>query len=141
VTPIDWNPDETKLRQFGWIALPGFGLIGAVLGWRLGWFASGQWLAPAALWGVGLVAALLACVMPRWLKPLYLLLSAVSAVVGPVVATVAMGLIFLFVFVPLGLLFRMRGRDELRLRPGPDAGTFWERSPRAPEPRRYFRQF
>ncbi len=141
MTPLDWNPDEKKLRQFGWFALPGFGLIGAVLGWRFGWFAAGEWLVPSLLWTVGAVSAVLAFVLPGWLKPLYLVLTAISAVIGPIVATLAMGLIFLTVFVPLGIFFRLRGRDELRLRPDPEAGTFWENSPPVPEPRRYFRQF
>ena len=141
MTPIDWRPDEKKLKQFGWFALPGLGLIGAVLGWRLGWFAAGEWLVPVILWGTGLLSAILAFVRPRWLLPLYLLLTAISAVIGPVVATVVMGAIFLLVFVPLGLIFRLRGRDELHLKIDPGAITYWENAPPPVPVKRYFRQF
>jgi hypothetical protein len=141
MAPIDWRPDETKLKQFGWFALPGFGLIGAALGWRLGCFAAGEWLVPMILWGTGVLSAILAFLRPRWLLPLYLVLSAISAVIGPVVATVVMGVIFLLVFVPLGWIFRLRGRDELRLKPDPGATTYWETTPPPVPAKRYFRQF
>lgn len=138
---IDWKPDREKLRQFGWISLGGFGVIGGVLGWKFGWFAEGEWLVPAVLWGIGVLAALLSLVEPLLLKPLYLVLTAISAVIGPIVATVVMGVIFYLVFLPLGLIFRLAGRDELQRRLDPEAKSYWIESPGAQPPERYFRQY
>ncbi len=137
---LDWKPDERKLRQFGWISLAGFGLIGGLLGWRFGWFAEGKWLVPGVLWSIGAVSALLAAVRPGWLRPLYLVLTAFSAVVGPPVAFVVMLAIFAVAFVPIGLFFRMIGRDELRLKLDRAAATYWSEKPRQAAPEQYLRQ-
>jgi len=138
---IDWKPDRNKLRQFGWISLGGFGLIGLLLGLKFGWFEEGLWIVPTVLWTVGVVAALLALIEPMWLKPLYFVLTAISAVIGPIVATIIMALIFLLVFLPVGLIFRLIGRDELQRKLDPEARTYWKDMPPSPEPARYFRQF
>lgn len=138
---VDWNPDRKKLKQFGIISLFGFGVIGAVLGWRFGWFAKDEWTVPGILWGIGIVSAILAFVQPAFLKPLYWILTAISAVIGPVIATVIMGAIFCLVFLPLGLIFRLMGRDELHRKVLPDAPTYWSEKPPAQEAERYFRQY
>ena len=141
MTEIDWNPDREKLRQFGWISLGGFGVIGGVLGWKFGWFTEGSWLVPGILWGIGVLSALLALVEPLLLKPLYFALTAISAVIGPIIATVTMGAIFYLVFVPLGLIFRLKGRDELQRRLDPDAQSYWIESTGPQPPERYLRQY
>ena len=73
--------------------------------------------------------------------PSYLLLTAISAVIGPVIATLIMGLIFLLIFFPLGLVFRLMGRDELNLKLSQEIGSYWEARPDAQPPERYFRQY
>lgn len=138
---IDWNPDREKLRQFGWFSLGGFGIIGTVLGWKFGWFAAENWIAPGILWGIGVLSALLSLTAPSLLKPLYLVLTAISAVVGPVVATVIMGLIFLVVFFPIGVIFKMRGRDELQRYPDATLQSYWSPKPPPQSPDRYFHQY
>lgn len=137
---LDWKPDERKLRQFGWISLAGFGLIGGLMGWRFGWFAEGRWLVPGILWSVGVVSALLAALRPSWLRPLYLVLTAFSAVVGPPISLIAMLVIFAVAFVPIGLFFRLMGRDELRLKLDRAASSYWSPKPGKPAPSQYFRQ-
>jgi len=138
---IDWNPDRRKLRQFGWISLVGFGVIGLVLGWKFGWIAEGKWLVPGILWATGVVAAILGSIEPPLIRPLYWLLTAISAVIGPVIAFIVMALIFLLVFFPIGLFFRLRGRDELCRELHPEAATYWGPKPTEQEPARYFRQY
>lgn len=138
---LDWNPDREKLKQFGFISLGGFGLIGTVLGLKLGWFEAGNWLALSIVWGIGVVSAILAAINPGLLKPLYLLLTAISAVIGPVVAYVIMSLIFFLIFFPIGLVFRIMKRDELRLKLDRQAGTYWSGKPPLQDGMRYFRQY
>lgn len=138
---IDWKPDQKKLKQFGIISLFGFGVIGAVLGWRFGWFAEGKWLAPGILWGIGVVSAILAFIQPALLKPTYLILTAISSVIGPIVAVIILGAVFLLVFLPLGIIFRLMGRDELHRKILPDAPSYWGEKPPIQESTRYFRQY
>jgi len=141
MTDIDWKPDQKKLKQFGIISLFGFGAIGAILGFRLGWFANDEWLIPGILWGIGVVSAILAFVQPALLKPTYLILTAISAVIGPIVATVILGAVFLLVFLPIGMIFRLMGRDELHRKTLPDAPSYWGDKPPSQDSTRYFRQY
>lgn len=138
---VDFNPNEKKLKEFGFFSLGGFFLIGLILGLKFRWIQEGEWLVPAILWGIAVLSALLALVAPKLLKPSYLLLTAISAVIGPVISTIIMGLIFLLIFFPLGLVFKLMNRDELHLKLSPEINTYWEAKPQAQEPGRYFRQF
>ncbi len=138
---IDWNPDESKLRQFGWISLGGFTFLGIIIGLKFGHFSTHSYAVPAVLWTIGLASALLALTKAQWLRPLYMVLMGFSAVVGPIMATIVLGLIFFLVFTPVSLLFRLIGRDELHRRIDHAAITYWA-TPAAPQPAsRYFRQY
>jgi len=141
MTQVDWKPDRKKLREFGWFSLAGFGLIGLLLGWRFGWIQKGEWLYPGIFWGIGILTALLARIEPMLIKPVYWIMTAISAVVGPIIATVMLGLVFLFVFLPIGLYFSLRGRDELRLRSLAGQKSHWLPADVARDPKQYFRQF
>ncbi|MDG2123640.1 MAG: SxtJ family membrane protein [Verrucomicrobiales bacterium] len=141
MTTIDWNPDESKLRQFGYICLGGFGVISVVVGIRFGHFAAASYAVPGMLWGVGVVAALLAAINAKLLKPLYMVLMAVAAILGPIMSTLALALIFFLVFTPVSLFFKITGRDELKLKLDPRAPSYWVKPPEKPEVERYFRQY
>jgi hypothetical protein len=60
---------------------------------------------------------------------------------GLVTSPVLMAVIYLVLFVPLALLFRLMGRDALRKRLDPAAATYWEEYPQVKEPLRYLRQY
>ena len=68
MTIADFNikPSARMLREFGIIALFGFGPVGALLG--LKWDA---WTASYVLWTLGAVSFVLGLVQPRLLLPLY----------------------------------------------------------------------
>lgn len=142
---INWDPDVETLRNFGFVALVGFGLI-AVLAWfewlvfSVGLGAARPYVAAgAALLGTG--AALLSLVAPRANRPLYMGLSAVAYPIGFVLSHLLLGALFFGLFAPIGVIFRLMGRDPLRRRFDPGAASYWTpaRAPRDPE--RYFRQF
>ncbi|MFK7851856.1 MAG: SxtJ family membrane protein [Akkermansiaceae bacterium] len=138
---IDWSPDRKKLREFGFIGLAGFGLMGLLLGWKFGWFESGDWLYPGIFAGLGIFSAALAVIEPYLLKPLYWLLTAISAVIGPIVATLILALLFILVFLPIGLVFKLRGRDELKRNWDKQADSYWLPADLPQDARRYFRQY
>jgi hypothetical protein len=54
---------------------------------------------------------------------------------------VIVGIMFFAVFTPIGLLFRLIGRDPLHLRRDPSRETFWSAKPAPSNLRRYFQQF
>lgn len=142
---INWQPDERTLRQFGWIALGGFSLV-ALLAWNE-WlvFAVGLGAArgPVAgtLLALGVLSGLFSLVAPTANKPIFLGLTLLSYPIGFVLSYVIMGFLFYVLITPVGLIFRLIGKDPLNRRFEPQATTYWS----DPRPRRgkdsYFRQF
>ena len=139
---VDWNPDRKTLRQFGWVALFGFGLIGALVAWRTGAFSgSGRWTAAGVLWTLAIACPVLSIARPELLRFIYLPLMAIALPIGLVVGTLLLLLTFVLIFTPLALWFRVIRRDELHLSPDPDASTYWRPAESGRTPESYYRQF
>lgn len=142
---INWQPDERTLRQFGWIALGGFALV-ALLAWNE-WLVFSAGLGSArepvagTLLGLGVLSAFFSLVAPKANKPIFLGLTLLSYPIGFVLSYVIMGFLFYGLITPVGLVFRLIGKDPLNRRFEPQATTYWTE----PRPRRgkdsYFRQF
>jgi hypothetical protein len=115
---INWRPKDRQLRQFGLIALVALPFLGWV--WNLN--AMGVW----TLGGIGAVAGLLALAYPNALRVPYLVLTLLTFPIGLVIGEVVLFLGYFLVFVPIGLLVRLFGRDELQLRIDPAASTYWQ---------------
>ena len=60
--------------------------------------------------------------------------------IGRIVSPLVMSVIFLSLFVPIGVLMRLTGRDELRLRYSDDA-TYWRERQDSPSKNSFDRQF
>ena len=99
--------------------------------------------APAAfvLWGIAALCLLLGLLIPKTVLPLYLALTAISLPISYVLSHVLFAIVYYGIITPLGLIFRLMGRDPLERRFDPQASSYWmERSPQT-SVRRYFRQF
>ncbi len=143
---VNWNPPAKQLRSFGWICLVAFGALGAWLRYRQTLFGfefqpDTAAMVARALWGIAAVSALLALVAPRALRPLHVLLTAISLPIGLVISHVLMALLYYGLFTPLALIFRIMGRDALQRRFEPDAATYWTRRKPVTDRKQYFRQF
>jgi hypothetical protein len=142
---IDFHPDERTLRQFGWVALGGFGLL-ALLAWneRL-LFSFGLGAArPAvagALLGVGALAAALGLVFPRANRPLFVGLTLLAFPIGFVLSYLILTVLFFGVIAPIGVLMRLLGHDPMNRRLEPGAPSYWTPAPPPPPTSRYFKQF
>ena len=132
---VDLKPSPQKLRQFGWIGLFGFGVIGLIA--KLIW---GLEVLPIVLWSLGGICALLAAVQPKWLLPIYLGLTIISFPIGFIIGNIAVGLIFFCMFVPLALFFRLIGRDSMQRKFEPEAQSYFDEVSATSDVKDYYRQ-
>ena len=142
---LNLRPDARTLRQFGWIALGGFGLL-ALLAWN-GWLAF-AYLGEASRASVALGLAVLAAVSglfslvyPKANLPIYLGLTIAAFPIGFVLSYVIMGTLFYVVVAPLGVVMRLFGHDPIERRIQRAAKAYWvdARPQRARDS--YFKQF
>ncbi len=109
-----------------------------------------MWLvffAALALWHESIHLAVIAGVgglpglwKPSLLRPIFVTWMIVVFPIGWLVSQVVLALMFYLLLTPLGLAFRLCGRDVLKLRVG-TAESYWELKPAARDVRSYFRQF
>jgi hypothetical protein len=75
--------------------------------------------------GSGLVLGALGLVAPAVLGPLNRGWTAFGLALSAITTPIALGVLYALVFVPIGLLNRLRGIDPLHLRFDPTARTYW----------------
>jgi hypothetical protein len=89
--------------------------------------------------GLFLVAGI---VKPAWLSPLNKYWTKVGVLMGRIVGPVVTAVLFYAVVTPTALLFRIMGKDPLRLSRDPEARSYWiEREPPGPAPETMANQF
>ena len=127
---IPWNAGARQLRQFALFAPLGF----AAIGWmahRLGAPWSAFWI----LVGVGVALLVAGLARPTLMRPFWILSLMVAMPIGFVVTTVAMAAVYYFVIAPIGLVFRLAGRDALGMK-----ARGWTKVDGRGDPRSYYRQ-
>ena len=137
---LDLHPNPRQLSQFGAIALVGFPAMGATLT-RL---TTGDWGATNLLWGLsllGLGTFSLSRINPLWIRPIYVGLMALAAPIGFVVSLTLVSAIFFLMVTPVGLIFRLMGKDSMNKSPDPSANSYWHHRPSAPTPASYLKQY
>jgi hypothetical protein len=76
---------------------------------------------------------LLAAFVPHVLAPANRLWTKFGLLLHNIVSPIALGILFFLVVTPTGLLLRLFGKDPLRLRFDPAAGSYWiKRDPPGP---------
>jgi protein-S-isoprenylcysteine O-methyltransferase Ste14 len=142
---LNLRPDARTLRQFGWIALVGFGLL-ALAAWR-GWLvfhyleAGGRETAALIFGALAGACALFSLVYPKANLPIYVGLTVVAFPIGFVLSYVIMATLFYLIIAPIGFLLRIFGQDPMDRRFLPAAKTYWiDARPERPR-KSYFRQF
>jgi len=133
---IDFRPSSHKLRQFA-----GMGLVILLFGIAL-WsgadpfdeFVVAWWIIAGAVFILGLVR-------PQAIRWIYVGWSMVVFPIGWLVARLVLACVFYGVITPLGLAFRLVGRDVLALRPQRDITSYWKMKSAALDAHSHFRQF
>lgn len=142
---INFNPDTKTLRQFGFIALVGFGILAALAYYErlIFSFGLGEARVPVAtgLAAVGVVAALFSLVYPPANRVLYVGLTLLAFPIGFVLSYVIMGTLFFLIIGPIAVAFRIFGRDSMHRRYDPEATSYWQKAPAARDKESYFHQY
>lgn len=91
---------------------------------------------------ISLIFLSIAVIYPAVLSPLNKLWLKFGALLHTITSPIILGLMFYLVITPAGLLIRLLGKDLLRLKPDPDASSYWvPREPPGPEKNSLHRQF
>ena len=75
---------------------------------------------------IALVFVLFALVAPKLLEPVEAAWMAFARVLGAINTRIIMGLLYFIFIVPLGLIFRLFGRDEMKRRWVAGSPSNWE---------------
>jgi hypothetical protein len=133
---IQFDPPRKVLRQFAGLWLVFFG------GWAL-WEILGR-----GRTGFGGVLALLAVtigplglIRPEWVRFIYVGWMVLAFPIGWTISQLILLAMFFGLFTPIGLTFRLLGRDTLRRARRPELESYWEPKPASTDLRRYFKQF
>jgi len=114
--------DEPKeWRKSTLLTALGLALMSLILRWR-GIFSGKIFFTVLAILAAVAIAALF---RPRWFRGYHLFSMRLGLAASRIIGYVALILFFIFVLTPIGLIFRLLGKDLLELKPGPGATTYW----------------
>jgi hypothetical protein len=136
VTNLLPSPSTRTLRQFG---LLGLGFFGLAAGRQ--WHAHGPTVAAETLGALAVALGVVGLLKPCWLRPVFVAWTLAVTPIGWLLSQVLLGLLYYGLLTPLGLVFRLLGRDALGLRRRPGQASYWTAKPSPTDASRYLRQF
>lgn len=107
-----------------------------------GWlFNAFEFFLALGLVGIGLLFGVISILSPQILGPLNKVWFYLGQFLGKIVSPIVLGIIFFGILTPVGLVTRLFGRDELRLKRS-KKDTYWvDRSPPGPQAESFKNQF
>jgi Saxitoxin biosynthesis operon protein SxtJ len=133
---IQFRPNTTTLRQFAGLWLVCFGVLALWEGLARRHPTAGVVLVLLAV-GVGVPGL----IWPQLTRPIYVAWMVLAFPIGWTVSQLIVALLFYGLFTPIGLVFRLIGRDPLHRARQPGLETYWSAKLTPTDPRRYFKQF
>ncbi len=127
-------PSRKILREFSGLWLIFFT---GLAGWRVWHGNTGR--VTVALAVVGVVLGVIGLLQPRVMRPIYTGWMIVAFPIGWVVSRVMIAVMFFGIITPFAYVFRMMGRDALRLR-RPQTTSHWLPKAATSKVEDYFRQ-
>ena len=134
---LNLSPSEKHLKEFGFVSLIMFSVIGLLLFW-LGKVPAKGFMIFCV---VGAVVYILSRISVVLIKPIYLGMILLTFPIGWVISHLMMALFYYGIITPVALLFRLLNRDPLCKKYEPDAETYWLRHKQKRSTKDYFRQF
>ncbi|MEZ4299843.1 MAG: SxtJ family membrane protein [Polyangiaceae bacterium] len=133
---LNTKPSASDLRQFGLIFLGGTAALGVVF-----WQVFDHNLDRAKFFFIAGAAVMVLSLIPPIGRYLYIVWMFFGLTMGLVTSPVIMFLLFLLLIVPVGIIFKLTGRDLMRRKLDDKADSYWEEYPKAEDPSRYVKQF
>jgi hypothetical protein len=133
---IQFRPDARMLRQFAGLWLACFGGLAVWEG-----LARGHAAAAVILGIMALAVGLLGLLQPLAVRPIYVGWMVLAFPIGWIVSQAILALMFYGMFTPIGLVFRLIGRDPLHRTRQPELATYWAPKATPTDARRYLKQF
>jgi hypothetical protein len=75
------------------------------------------------------------------MRPIYVAWMVLAFPIGWTISQIILALMFYGLFTPIGLIFRIIGRDPLHRARQPGLESYWSPKTTPADPRRYFKQF
>jgi len=133
---INWHPSRGEIRYFA-VTLAIAAILLAVLALAVKGIIPALWLG-----GVGLALALACFLMRTTLgKWVYLFWMAVTFGLAIVISPIVIGAIFYLILTPIGIIARIFGKDDLRLKQPQNAATYLVDIENPPDRDSFHRQF
>jgi len=116
IQELDTSP--RNLRKFGLVVGGVFGLLTVWFWWRGKAFYPYVLILSVSLVVFGLI-------WPKVLKQVYVIWMSLALVLGLIVSTVLLTILFYLVVMPVGLVARLSGKDFLSRKLDPNANSYW----------------
>lgn len=134
---IKLNPNLKELRDFGKIALIATAILGLLIyvfkGIGIEW--------SLAIWALGIIIFLTSLTSIKLTRLIYLGLILITFPIGWVVSFILMALFYFLLITPLGMVFRLMGKDLLNQKFDQEAKSYWVVRKPPENLSRYFHQF
>lgn len=133
---IQFDPPRKVLRQFAGLWLLFFGglALWEILGrgrMEFGWFLA---LVAVTIGPLGLFR-------PEWMRLIYVGWMVLAFPIGWTMSQIILLAMFFGLFTPIGLIFKLLGRDSLQRTRRSGLNSYWEPKPVSTDLGRYFKQF
>ena len=116
IQELDTSP--RNLRKFGLVVGGVFGLLAVWFWWR------GKAFYPYVLI-LGVPLVVFGLIWPKVLKQVYVIWMSLALVLGLIVSTALLTILFYLVVTPVGLVARLSGKDFLSQKLDPNANSYW----------------
>lgn len=136
LVPINWRPDRKTLADFSEAWMFFLGMVAAPL-----MFNRGHPRLAAACWILAVAGRLVGLVRPMLLNSVFVGLTLATWPIGWAISSLTLALLFYVVLTPIGLIFKLIGRDALKRRLDRAAPTYWEAYTPDHSPEAYLQQF
>ena len=133
---IPRTPSNRTLRQFAGLWIVFFSAM--AVRWA---FVPGREVLATVLAVLAATVGPLGLRAPQAIRPLFVGWMMLVFPIGWLVSHVILALLLYGLFTPLGLVFKLIGRDALARRRVTKQSTYWVAKPQARNVRQYFRQF